>query len=159
MAFAPGALRPIVSFGPERIMDGLSSVLMARLAQELWTAVAPSDPGRLATALQYGAHTGEAEQIITWCPPVSYRAHSRREACSVDGAGARQRGEQAIILMRATQLLNLVIERTDGLNGGLHLRRSGFDHEHGGVHHCLICRQWYSFFDGRDAVGDRLSAY
>src|SRR5918995_4219808 len=117
------------------MVDGLSGIRMERLPQERRTEVAPSDPGRLPTAFHHGGHTGAAEPLIYRGPPVSYSAHSRREACSVDGAGARQRSKQVIILMRATQLLNLVIKRTDGLNGGLHLRRSGVDHEHGGGHH------------------------
>jgi hypothetical protein len=132
------------------MMDGLSSILMKGLPQELWTEVAPSDPCRLATALTHRGHTGEAEPRINRWPPVSDSAHSRREACGIDGAGARPRGKQVIILRRATPLLTRVIKRTDGLHGGLHLRCEGFDHEHGGVQHGLICRQWSSFFDGRN---------
>ena len=61
--------------------------------------------------------------------------------------------------MRTTQLLNRVVNRTDGRKGGFQLLSSGFDHEHGGGHHGLICGQWDSFFDGRNPVCDRLCTH
>jgi hypothetical protein len=89
MTFAPGPLRHVVGFGPEGMVDGLSSIFMERLPQELRTEVAPADSCRLSTALKHGGYTGEAEQLINCSPPLSYSAHGCREACSIDGAGAR----------------------------------------------------------------------
>jgi hypothetical protein len=58
--------------------------------------------------------------------------------------------------MRATQFLNLMVERMDRLTGGPLLCGSGLDHEHSGVHHGLTCGYWYGRFDGCNPVGERL---
>src|SRR2546422_1246945 len=118
MTFAWGSLRHVVGSRAEGVLDRLSGILMERLPQELRTAIAPSDPGRLPTAFDHRCHPGEAEPFIRCGPSVAVRAHSCREACRIDGTSARQRGTQVIVLRRATQLLNLVVQRTDSRNGG-----------------------------------------
>src|SRR5215831_19648055 len=115
MTFALGSLRHVVDFCPERMVDRLSGILMERLPQKLRTEVAPSDPCGLPTAFHHGGHPGVAEQVLHRWPALSDRAQGGRQTCRIDWPSPRQRGKQGIVLMRATQLLNLMIKLTDGL--------------------------------------------
>jgi hypothetical protein len=156
-ACAPGAWRPSVGCGPASMRAGLPSLRMARLPQARWPAGAPSAPGRLATALPHGGDTGAAAPRSTRGPPLAYRAQSRREACRVDGAGARQCGPPGLSRRRMTPRLQRVSTRPDGRKGGRHRRGSGVDQEPGGMPHGLLCRPWDRGGEGRPPGCERCS--
>ena len=130
---------------------------MARLPQARWPAGAPSAPGRLATALPHGGDTGAAAPRSTRGPPLAYRAQSRREACRVDGAGARQCGPPGLSRRRMTPRLQRMSTRPDGRKSGRHRRGSGVDQEPGGMPHGLLCRPWDRGGEGRPPGCERCS--
>jgi hypothetical protein len=59
MVFVFGALAVVVSAGPERVLNRLSSKLMKGLAKELGTKVTPTDAEEFAAALDDGSDAGE----------------------------------------------------------------------------------------------------
>jgi hypothetical protein len=149
MTLTTGALCPGGGSRPAGGVDGLSGRRRERRPQALRTAGSPSEPGRLATALHHGGHPGAAKPRLNRRPPGSSRAHGGRAAGSIDGTGARPRGTPGSIRRRAPPRLHRRIQRPDGRHGGLPLRRSGGDEEHGGGQHGLRCGHWYRVVAGR----------
>ena len=147
MTFATFALRRVVSFGPEGMLDRLSGVLDERLTKEFGAEVPPPDPRLFTASLDDRCDAGEAQQIIDARPAAAVCTQCGQQPRTVNRAGARKRIEDKVVSMCLAERFDLSVKLRDRIDGRLHLRGEGFDHQDRGGDDGAVSCQRHGFFD------------
>src|SRR2546429_8646604 len=100
------------------MLDRLLGVFDKRLAKELGTEIAPTDPILFATALDDRGHAGETQKVFDPGPTRAIAAHGGGQTRSIDGARAGQGAEQLIVGMRLTERFDVAVPIRERPYGG-----------------------------------------
>ncbi len=104
-------------------------------------------PLLFTASLDDGCDAGEAQQTLDARPSAAVCAQCGQQPRTVNCAGARKRIEDKVVGMCLAERFNLSIKLSNRLDGRLHLRGEGFDHQDRGCDYGAVSGERHGFFD------------